>query len=89
MSGLSTDNPQYESLVSNFLKVAVSQQMDLRGLRYAENPQLMVNFYINSQEKIRNFFLEYQNTPPVLDALPRRAGSDGNLPREARTCLPA
>lgn len=31
-SSLSTDNGQYESLVSNFLKVAVAQEFDKRGL---------------------------------------------------------
>jgi len=53
-STLSTDNAQYESLVSNFLKVAVAQEFDKRGLTHDdESPQLRVNFYINTQEKIR------------------------------------
>ena len=52
---LSTDNPQYQSLVSNFLKVAVAQEFDTRGLQHDEaNPQLRVNFYINSEEKIQS-----------------------------------
>jgi hypothetical protein len=51
---LSTDRANYESLVSNFLKVAVSQQMDRRGLTYAEKPDVLVNFYINTEEKIRS-----------------------------------
>ena len=51
---LSTDRANYESLVSTYLKVAVSQQMDRRGLEYAENPDLLVNFYINTKEKIRS-----------------------------------
>ncbi|MGB5164617.1 MAG: DUF4136 domain-containing protein [Woeseiaceae bacterium] len=51
---LSTDKGQYESLVSNFLKVAVAQQFDRRGLTYDEDdPQLLVNFYINTKEKMR------------------------------------
>jgi hypothetical protein len=54
MGKLSTDQENYESLVSNFLKVAVSQQMDRRGLTYSDNPDLRVNFYINSKEKIRS-----------------------------------
>ena len=41
---LSTDNPQYQSLVSNFLKVAVAQEMDKRGLTYSDNPDLQINF---------------------------------------------
>lgn len=53
-SKLSTDKAQYESLVSNFLKVAVAQELDMRGLTHdEENPQLRVNFYINTQEKIK------------------------------------
>lgn len=52
---LSTDKAQYESLVSAFLKVAVAQQLDARGLIHdEENPQLLVNFYINTQEKIKS-----------------------------------
>jgi len=53
-STLSTDNAQYESLVSNFLKVAVAQEFDKRGFAHDdESPQLRVNFYINTQDKIR------------------------------------
>lgn len=52
---LATDRAGYESLDSSFLKVAVAQQLDDRGLVYdAENPDLLVNFYITSQEKIRS-----------------------------------
>lgn len=53
-STLSTDKEQYQSLVSNFLKVAVAQELDARGLTYdEENPQLRVNFYVHTKEKIR------------------------------------
>lgn len=52
---LSTDKAQYKSLVSNFLMVAVAQEFDKRGLIYdPENPQLRVNFYINTEEKIKS-----------------------------------
>lgn len=50
---LSTDNEQYESLVSNFLKVAVAQELSKRGLTHSDNPDLLVNFYINTEDKIR------------------------------------
>ena len=51
---LSTDNPGYQSLVSNFLKVAVAQELVVRGLDHdEENPDLRVNFYINTQDKIK------------------------------------
>ena len=51
---LSTDRQNYESMESNFLKVAVAQELDRRGFTYSESPDLLVNFYINTQEKIRS-----------------------------------
>jgi len=53
-SELATDKPGYESLESNFLKVAVAQEMDKRGFTYSDNPDLLLNFYINTEEKIRS-----------------------------------
>jgi len=50
---LSTDKPDYESMESNFLKVAVAQQMDRRGLSYSDSPDLLINFYIHTKEKVR------------------------------------
>jgi hypothetical protein len=53
-STLSTDTEQYQSMVSNFLKVAVAQELDKRGLAYDEEaPQLRVNFFINTKDKIK------------------------------------
>ena len=52
-SPLATDEQGYESLVSSFLKVAMAQELDERGLAYSDSPDLMINFYINTQEKIR------------------------------------
>ena len=50
----STDKAGYESLETNFLKVAVAQQLDLRGLRYdPANPDVLMNFFINTEDKIR------------------------------------
>ena len=51
---LATDKPGYESMESNFLKVAVAQQLVARGLNYSENPDVLVNFYIHSEEKVRS-----------------------------------
>ena len=51
---LSTDAAQYQSLVSSFLKVAVAQEMYMRGLVHdPENPELLVNFYIHTKDKIK------------------------------------
>ena len=52
-SPLASDNQGYESLVSNFLKVATAQELDGRGLTYSDSPDLLVNFYIETEEKIR------------------------------------
>ncbi len=50
-----TDNAQYESLVTNFLKVSVAQQLDARGMNYdPENPDVVVNFFLNTKEKVRS-----------------------------------
>ena len=50
----STDKAGYQSLETNFLKVAVAQQLDLRGLKYdPENPEVLMNFYIHTDEKMR------------------------------------
>jgi len=54
-STLSTDKAQYQSLESNFLKVAVAQELVVRGFDHdEENPDIRVNFYINTQEKIKS-----------------------------------
>ena len=50
----STDKAGYQSLETNFLKVAVAQQMDLRGMRYdPASPDVLMNFYIHTEEKVR------------------------------------
>jgi hypothetical protein len=54
LSEISTDKANYQSLETNFLKVAVAQQLDKRGLRYdPANPDVLMNFYIHSKEKIK------------------------------------
>ena len=50
---LATDYQGYESLVSSFLKVAAAQELDRLGLAYSDSPDLLVNFYIQTQDKIR------------------------------------
>ena len=54
MPTLSTDKVNYESMESSFLKVAVAQEFDRRGLVYSNSPDLLVNFYIHTKEKIRS-----------------------------------
>lgn len=55
LSQASTDKAGYQSLETNFLKVAVAQQMDLQGLQYDPvNPDVVMNFFINTEEKVRS-----------------------------------
>ena len=50
-----TNNAEYESLVTNFLKVSVAQQLDARGMNYdPSNPDIVVNFFLNTKEKVRS-----------------------------------
>ena len=51
---LSTDKTGgYGSLLSQFLRNAVSREMEARGYTQANNPDLKVNFYLHTQEKIK------------------------------------
>ena len=54
LQDLATDKEQYASLESSFLKKAVARELDARGLRQSENPDLLINFSIETQEKIRS-----------------------------------
>ena len=54
LDNLATDEQEYESLETSYLKVAMSQELDRKGLNYSSSPDLLVNFYINTQEKIRS-----------------------------------
>jgi hypothetical protein len=57
---MATDKAGYPSLETNFLKVAVAQQLDLRGMHYdPENSDVLMNFYIHTDEKTRT-----TQTPP-------------------------
>jgi len=44
----------YESLLVQYLKEAVGKEMEARGYRRSDNPDLLVNFYINTKEKIQS-----------------------------------
>jgi hypothetical protein len=47
-----TDRGGYSTLVTNYFKSAVREQMEQRGYRYVdENPDLLVNFYANVRER--------------------------------------
>ena len=51
---LSTDQASYQSLESTFLKNAVAAEMERQGFKQSDNPELVINFSIDSQEKVRS-----------------------------------
>jgi hypothetical protein len=47
-----TDRGGYSTIVTDYFKAAVTEQMQLRGYRYVDqNPSLLVNFYANVHER--------------------------------------
>lgn len=52
LPSLSTDKPEYKSLLSKFLKNAASRELEQRGYILSDNPDLTVNFYVTTKEKI-------------------------------------
>jgi len=50
---LGTDGDQYASLASSYLIAATAREMKSRGYEEAANPDLIINFSLNSEEKIR------------------------------------
>lgn len=56
MEELGTDRAGYESLVSQQLKLSTRRELELRGLRFVEDPgaaDLLVNFHAHLDEGIR------------------------------------
>jgi hypothetical protein len=51
---LGTDRPEYSSLLSQYLKTAAARELESRGYRFSEEPELLVNFYLETKEKIRS-----------------------------------
>jgi len=53
-STLGTDDRKgYRSILSNFMIAATDRQMQARGYRKADNPDVIINFFVASQEKLR------------------------------------
>lgn len=53
-SPLGTDRAEYSSLLTEYLRQATARELEARGYRRAENPDLLVNFYVNTKERIRS-----------------------------------
>jgi len=43
----------YETLEVGYLKAAVRREMEARGFTYSDDPDLLVNFSVDTQEKLR------------------------------------
>jgi hypothetical protein len=50
---LDTDKYRYSSLISQYFKTAASRELEARGYTLADNPDLLVNFYVQTEEKIK------------------------------------
>ncbi len=50
---LGTDRPGYTSLLSQYLKTATSRELEARGYRRGDDPDLLVNFYVRTKEKVQ------------------------------------
>ncbi|TVZ41628.1 uncharacterized protein DUF4136 [Alteromonadaceae bacterium 2753L.S.0a.02] len=48
-----TDEAEYETLITSFLKSAAKTEMEKRGFSYSENPDVKLNFSVETEEKIR------------------------------------
>jgi hypothetical protein len=78
-----TDRGGYSTLVTDYFKGAVRDQMEARGYHYVEgNPELLVNFFANVRERT-----EVRSDPTVIPAFGYygyRYGLYGAWPRYSR-----
>lgn len=50
---LDTDHDSYSSILSQYLRTAAAREMDSRGYRQSDNPDLLINFHVQTQDKIQ------------------------------------
>lgn len=50
---LGTDESGYSSLVTKYLKASITRELDKRGYQQSNEPDLIVNFYVKSEEKVQ------------------------------------
>ena len=53
VADLATDKEQYQSLETTYLKRSVAREMEQRGFRPSSEPDVAVNFSVETQEKTR------------------------------------
>jgi len=54
MTTTGSDGKPYQSLETGYLRTAVSRELDARGWSQSETPDALVNFSIETQEKVRS-----------------------------------
>ena len=52
MAVADTDGKEYQSLETGYLRAAIGRELDSRGLNISDDPDVLVNFSIETQEKI-------------------------------------
>jgi hypothetical protein len=52
MTPLGTDRPGYSSVLSQYLRIATARELDARGYQRSENPDLLINFNVQTKDKI-------------------------------------
>jgi hypothetical protein len=51
---LGTDGPGYSSMLSQYLRQATSRELEARGYQRSDNPDLLVNFNVQTKDKIQS-----------------------------------
>lgn len=54
MTPLGTDRPGYSSVLSEYLRAAASRELEARGYQKSDNPDLLINFNVQTKEKIQS-----------------------------------
>lgn len=49
----STDTSQYSTLLTQYLKTAIAREMNSRGYKPADEPDLLVNFFVLAKDKLQ------------------------------------
>ncbi len=53
MNPLGTDRPGYSSVLSEYLRTAASRELEARGYQKSDNPDLLVNFNVQTKDKVQ------------------------------------
>jgi hypothetical protein len=72
---LGTDGPGYSSVLSQYLRSATSRELEARGYQQSDNPDLLVNFNVQTKEKIQT--TTTSSGPPMGGYYGYRAGYYG------------